>query len=138
MDRLHALGYLEAHRNIDARPIAPYRYRRITDAAACFHQRFVRGFVAAGGFPSDSPGRHVSDRPRTTGPPDPAECLIRHDAGAYGSERLDDALTDDLEARGRWNQDTARGDVAAPPAGEFVPLIESGRQDARSLARPGG
>lgn len=40
LDRLVELGYLEAHRNIDARPNAPYRYR-IADAAIRFHQRFA-------------------------------------------------------------------------------------------------
>ena len=40
LDRLVALGYLEAHRNIDARPNSPYRYR-VADAAVRFHQRFV-------------------------------------------------------------------------------------------------
>lgn len=40
LDTLVQLGYLEAHRNVDARPNTPYRYR-IADAALRFHQRFV-------------------------------------------------------------------------------------------------
>ena len=40
LDRLIALGYLEARANADARPNAPVRYG-VADAAFRFHQRFV-------------------------------------------------------------------------------------------------
>lgn len=41
IDRLIDLGYVSSHRNIGARPNAPYRYR-LNDPALRFHQRFVQ------------------------------------------------------------------------------------------------
>jgi hypothetical protein len=45
VDRLLALGYVEAHRNLGARAKEPYRYR-LADPAQMFHTTFVAPFEA--------------------------------------------------------------------------------------------
>ncbi len=45
VDRLIALGYVEAHRNLGAKPKEPYRYR-LADPAQMFHTTFVAPFEA--------------------------------------------------------------------------------------------